>query len=95
MCLIHGYDAHIHAAQTHTKGLRGEALGSDIEQLYIAIGAVVERNLYLARVHARVHRNGGNAQLTEPVDLVLHQGDKWRHDNSYALAHKRGHLICQ
>ena len=55
MRLVYRYERHIHLVKSESEDLAGEPLWRDIEELRISEGAVVKRDIYLARAHSGVY----------------------------------------
>ncbi len=93
--LVDGQQRDVHPHDAQPEGLRREALGCHVEELHVAVDAVVERDVDLARREPRVDRHGGDAAGPQAVDLILHQGDERRDDDAQTLARHRRDLIGQ
>lgn len=93
MGLVDGQQRDLHPLDAQPEGVGREPLGGDVEELHVAVGAVVQRNVDLAGREARVDRHGRNVQRAQPVDLVLHQGDEGGDDDAEPLAGHRRDLV--
>ncbi len=93
--LVDGQQRDIHALQAQAERIRGQTLGCDIEKLHVAVGAVVQRYVDAARIHARMDGHGGYAARPQAVDLILHKGDERRDDYAQTLAGHRRQLVEQ
>ena len=91
--LVDGQQRDLHPLDAQPEGVGREPLGGDVEELHVAVGAVVQRNVDLAGREARVDRHGRNVQRAQPVDLVLHQGDEGGDDDAEPLAGHRRDLV--
>ena len=91
--LIDGQQRDVHAHDTQAEGLGGQPFGGDVEELYVAVDAVVEGDVDLAGREPRVDRHGGDVPRPEAVHLVLHQGDERRDDDAQPLAGHRRDLV--
>ena len=91
--LVDGQQRHAHFPETGPEQLAVDSLGSYVEKLDAAVHAVVQNAVDVARRHARVDRLGQNPARAQAVDLVLHQRDKRRHNDAYALRSQGGYLI--
>ena len=91
--LVDGDERDVHAHDAQTEGLRGEPLGGDVEELHVAVDAVVQRDVDLPRREPRVDGHGRDAPCAQAVHLVLHQGDERRNDDGQSVAGHRWHLV--
>ena len=91
--LVHGQQRHLHPLHPQAESLGDEPLRSHVEELHVAVDAVVERDVDLPGRQARMHRHGGDPPGAQPVDLILHQGDQRRHDDAQPFARQGRHLV--
>ncbi len=92
---VDGDKLDVHPLDAQAERFGGQPLGRHVEEFYVAVGAVVQRDVDLPRCEARVDGDGRDAACAQAVDLVLHQGDERRHDDAEPLAGHRRHLVRQ
>ena len=69
-----------------------DALGGDIQELVVAVGRVVQRQVHFAAVHPGMDGDGPDPPGSEVLDLVLHQGDEGCHHQREAVPHQGRNL---
>ena len=93
MRLIDRQQRYAHLVQSQSKRLRCKAFRREIEELDVAIDAVVERDVDLSGRESRMDRHSRDRAAAQAVDLILHQRDQWRHDDAQTLLHQRWELV--
>ena len=71
---------------------RTQPLGRYVEELEIAVGGIVQRQLHLAPLHARMNGQRADTPVFEVLHLVLHQRDQGRDYQRDTLLHQGRHL---
>ena len=92
MCLVHHDIADVHHLQVGAEQAGAEPFGRQVEELEVAVGGVVQRQVHLVPVHAGVDAQGLDAAVVQLLDLVLHKGDEGGDHQREAIFHKRGDL---
>ena len=98
VCLVDGDERDLEAAQELGGLVFGERLGCHIEQLGLAALQVFLHLEQLGFRERRVHHMRDaqlRAEVADHVDLVFHQGDERRDDDSRAFRHQRRQLVAQ
>ncbi len=95
MGLVDSDQRDIHPHDPQAERLGGEPFGRHIEELHVAVDAIVQCNVQLPRRKARMNGDGRNAERPQTIDLIFHQGDERRHDDAQPLAGHCRHLIGQ
>ena len=90
--LVHHDVGHVEDAQVALEELGVEPFGGQVEELVVPIGGVVQGQVYLAAVHARMHGNGPDAAVPEVLYLVFHEGNQGRHHQRDAVPEEGRHL---
>ena len=90
---VHGQQPHVHALHAQAECFGGEAFGSCVEELGVAVGAVVEGDVDLPRRQSRVDGRGGDALGPQAVRLILHEGDQGRNDDAEPGTCERRNLV--
>ena len=91
--LVDGEQLHVHAHDAQPERFRSQPLGSHVEELDVAVDAVVQGDVDLPGRESGVDGHGRDAPGPQAVDLVLHQGDERRDDDAETLAGERGNLV--
>ena len=84
-----------HPAEELEEALGQEPLGRDVEQVEVAGQEAALDARLVATVEARVQELGGDAELGERRDLVLHERDERRDDDAGAGAQDRRNLVAE
>ena len=87
MGFIDDYERDVHIRKIGLERPRREPFGREIQELEVAVGGVVERQVDLVTRHTRIDGEGLYPPVLQVLDLVLHQGDERRHDQRDALFH--------
>ena len=95
MCLVNGYEAHLHVLQLCLKQLRSDAFRRYVEQLGASEDAVVKCGHNLPLRFSSVYCCRNDASASEVVHLVFHQGDKRCYHDARALFGESRHLESQ
>ena len=98
MCLVDGIERDFHALEELKIVFLGQRLGSHIEQLGLPCENVFFNLIDSLLVERRVQEMSYTiifAEVSHGVDLVFHQGNEWRDDNSCTVHQQRGQLVAQ
>ena len=95
MGLVHGNQRDTGAGQHAFGAGRREAFGRDVEQFQGALFEAVPDRIGFFVGIAGGQRARFNAGLAQATDLVAHQGDQGRDDNSDPIAHQGGQLEAE
>jgi hypothetical protein len=93
--LVDGQQADLEPAEEALEGLGVQRLRRDVEQLEPAGRRLGADRLLLLLGQGRVVEGGGDPELLQRIDLVLHERDERRDDERDALAAQRGHLVAE
>ena len=93
--LVDGEQRDVAAFQQLQAAVGQQALGRHVQQVQLA----GQESLLDVAGHApflrRVEEGGAHAEFGQRVDLVLHQRDQGRHDDTGAFAHQRRNLVAE
>ena len=92
MCLVHHDIADVHHLQVGAEQAGAEPFGRQVEELEVAVGGVVQRQVHLVPVHAGIDAQGLDTPVVQLLDLVLHERDERGDHEGDPLLHQRGHL---
>ena len=82
MCLVDGEQRDLRAAQQIQHSLGHQALGRYIEQVQLSGQKCLFNAARLVNLQGRVQKSRTGSDLAQGGDLILHQGDQWRYDQS-------------
>ena len=92
--LIHGYHRNRHALCKFEERGRGQALGRNVQQLVLASSGEIQCIAELLEAHRAVDARSGDTGLDQRTDLIFHQRNERRNDQSQSGEQHRGHLIA-
>ena len=92
MGLVYRDKTHLHVGQLEAKELRVDAFGRKIEEFVLTEDDVVELTVDFFAGESRVDGRGLDVSAPQVLDLVFHQGDERRDDQTSALHHEGRHL---
>ena len=93
--LIHRYQIHVHLGQPGREQFARHPFGRDVQEFDVAVHAIVERDVDVARTHAGVDGDRRDTAAAQRIDLVLHQRHERRHDHAQPLHQQTGKLVGQ
>ena len=75
--------------------LHNQSFGSNVDKLELAICQITCNGTFLFQRQRTVQKCSRNSASPQGINLILHQRNQGRNDDSYAVAAHRRHLITQ
>jgi len=90
---VDGQQRHPHFGETRPEQFAVDAFRRNVQEFHVAVDAVVENPVDVARLHTRMNRLGEDAPAAQLVDLIFHQRDQRRHDDAHPVQSEARHLV--
>ena len=94
MRLVDREQRELQARQPLQRAVRQQPLRRDVEQIELLLDQVARDAARLGRIEFRMQRAGGDAELAQRRDLIVHQRDQRRDHHRGAGPAQRRHLVA-